>query len=92
MKLDLKTQIKTYRFWLSVSSAIFLMLQGVLKLFDITISEEIYAVAINAILGVFVFLGIISSPEEIKDKDESEEKTKESEEKVLEQDNKTNDV
>ncbi|MBR1925637.1 MAG: hypothetical protein IJ837_02155 [Clostridia bacterium] len=89
MKFDLKTQIKTYRFWLSVSSAIFLILQGVLKLFNITISEEVYALVVNAILGVFVFLGIISSPEEAKDKNEDEEEITKSEQ-VFEQNNTKN--
>lgn len=57
-----KPVYKTYSFWLGLSSAILLLVQAIGEPLGLKINEAQYMAIINAILGVFVVLGIISNP------------------------------
>jgi len=77
MQIDWKTELKSYRFWLSVASACLLLFQAVGKPLGLDVNEEIYMSFVNAVLGVFVLFGIIaptSSIPETKDTQQDEEK------------------
>lgn len=85
MNLSIKARIKSYSFWVSLASAILLLVQAVGKPLGLVINEEIYMSIVNSVLGVFVVLGIISHPaqnlvcdkiEEIKEQDENLELSK----------------
>ena len=53
-------KFRSFNFWLGLSSAILILIQAVLKPFGIQLNEDVYTSVINAVLGVFVVLGIIS--------------------------------
>ena len=86
MNENLNKYFKSYRFWLSVSSALFLILENVLKHFNIDLNEEEFMFYVNIVLGFFVFLGIISYPKSPK----SDEKTPKIDEN--EQNNNKNEI
>lgn len=62
MKFSLKERCKTYSFWFAILSAVLLLVQAIGEPLGLTISEDTYMSIINAVLGVFVVLGIISDP------------------------------
>ena len=64
MNKSLKQYLKSYRFWLAIGSAIFIILENILKHFNIDLNEDDFMFVVNIVLGVFVFLGIISYPNE----------------------------
>lgn len=70
MKIDWRTEILSYRFWLSVASACLLLLQAVGKPLGLCVNEEIYMSLVNAVLGVFVLFGIIAPTPTVDDKNE----------------------
>lgn len=70
MSEDIKQKLKSYKFWISASSALFLVCEAVLKIFGVTISEDSFMTVINAVLGVFVLLGIVSVPKKSEKTDE----------------------
>ena len=70
-----KNRLKTYSFWVSLASAILLLVQSVGKPLGLVLNEEIYLSIVNSVLGVFVVLGIISHPAQtlIENKNENED-------------------
>jgi len=62
MSVNFSTQLKSYSFWLGISSALLLLVQAIGEPLGLEINEEAYMSIINAVLGVFVVLGIISNP------------------------------
>lgn len=62
MKDSLKDKIKSYSFWVSLASAILLLVQTVGKSLGLLIDESTYMSVVNSVLGIFVVLGIISHP------------------------------
>ena len=72
MSVTLKNRLKNYSFWVSLASAILLLVQAVGKPLGLVINEEIYMSIVNSVLGVFVVLGIISHPAQnlLSNKDE----------------------
>ncbi len=62
MSSALKNRLKNYSFWVSLASAILLLVQAIGKPLGLVINEEIYMSIVNSVLGVFVVLGIISHP------------------------------
>lgn len=62
MNSTLKNRLKNYSFWVSLASAILLLVQAIGKPLGLVINEEIYMSIVNSVLGVFVVLGIISHP------------------------------
>ena len=62
MNSTLKNRLKSYSFWVSLASAILLLVQAIGKPLGLVINEEIYMSIVNSVLGVFVVLGIISHP------------------------------
>ena len=62
MSFNFNQQKKSYSFWLSLASAVLLLIQAIGKPLGLEINEEIYMSVINAVLGIFVVLGIITFP------------------------------
>lgn len=62
MSITLKNRIKSYSFWVSLASAILLLVQTVGRPLGLVIDEATYMSIVNSVLGVFVVLGIVSHP------------------------------
>ena len=62
MSEDLKEKLKSYRFWVSLASAVLLLVQAIGGPLGLSVDEETYMSIVNSVLGVFVVLGIISHP------------------------------
>ncbi len=62
MSIEIKSRLKSYSFWVSLASAILLLVQTVGRPLGLVIDETTYMSIINSVLGVFVVLGIISHP------------------------------
>lgn len=62
MSEDLKEKLKSYRFWVSLASAVLLLVQAIGSPLGLSVDEETYMSIVNSALGVFVVLGIISHP------------------------------
>lgn len=58
----LKDKLKSYSFWVSLASAILLLIQTIGRPLGLVIDESTYMSIVNSVLGVFVVLGIISHP------------------------------
>lgn len=69
MKDSIKNKIKSYSFWVSLASAILLLIQTIGRPLGLLIDESMYMSIVNSVLGVFVVLGIVSHPSQnlIKD-------------------------
>ena len=65
--IKMSNKFNKFNFWTGLASAIFLLLQAILTPLGLSISEEVYMSIINAVLGVFVMLGIIVKPGSAKD-------------------------
>lgn len=80
---DFKNYLKSYKFWLAVFSALFLILEAILKPFNVILCEESYMTFVNIILGFLVFLGIISVPQGEQTEDELEQESIEQQNKKV---------
>ena len=60
--MQVKQRLKTYSFWVSLASAILLLVQTIGRPLGLVIDEALYMSVVNSVLGVFVVLGIISHP------------------------------
>ncbi len=58
----LKDKLKSYSFWVSLASAILLLIQTIGRPLGLVIDESTYMSIVNSVLGVFVVLGIVSHP------------------------------
>lgn len=58
----LKSKLKSYSFWVSLASAVLLLVQTIGRPLGLVIDESTYMSIVNSVLGVFVVLGIISHP------------------------------
>ena len=87
MSVSFSTQLKSYSFWLGISSALLLLVQTIGEPLGLEINEEVYMSIINAVLGVFVVLGIISNP--ANQKTASTEITEEQDTSITTTDDKT---
>ncbi len=74
MSENIKKYLKSYKFWLSACSALFLILESVLKHFNIDLNEEEFMFYVNIILGFLVFWGILSYPKSDNEQDDLEQK------------------
>ena len=81
MNQNLKNYFKSYKFWISISSALFLILESILKHFNIDLNEKDFMFYVNIILGFFVFLGIISYPTQNEEDGDNSIKNEENEQK-----------
>lgn len=68
-----KDRLKSYRFWLSVASAIFILFQAVAKPLGLQLSEEAYMSVVNGVLGIFVVVGLVSDPGKKSENPEGED-------------------
>ncbi|MBQ8451559.1 MAG: hypothetical protein IJ538_02150 [Clostridia bacterium] len=69
--MKLKDRIKTYNFWVSLSSAIFLIVKVLGQKFNFNVDEGIFSDVVTSLCGILVLLGIIAPPNK---KQEPEEK------------------
>lgn len=60
--MKLKDRIKTYNFWVSLSSAIFLLLKVLGNQFGFNVNESLFSDLITSLCGILVILGIIVPP------------------------------
>ncbi len=82
--MNWKNRLTNYNFWISIFSAVLLILQALKIEFDIAYVNEIF----TAVLGLLVVIGIISDPTRTSVKS-SAETVKEKKEKTLEETQKT---
>ncbi len=91
-KMNWKNRLTNYNFWISIFSAVLLILQALKIEFDIAYVNEIF----TAVLGLLVVIGIISDPTRTTTKQNStptiETKLKSSNEKIEEKPSKQNVV
>jgi len=59
MKKGFFGKINTYSFWVSLSSALLIIVQAVGKPLGLEVDTEVYMSVINSVLGVFVLVGIV---------------------------------
>ena len=59
-------RVKTYNFWVSIASAIFLIINLIGKRFNFTIDESVYDDIFTTFCSVLVLLGIIVPPTNLK--------------------------
>lgn len=60
--MKLKDRIKTYNFWVSLSSAIFLIIKLLGQQFHFNVDESLFSDIITSLCGILVLLGIIAPP------------------------------
>lgn len=60
--MKLKDRIKTYNFWVSLSSAVFLLLKVLGTRFGFSVSESLFSDIVTSLCGILVILGIIVPP------------------------------
>ena len=68
--MNLKQRVKTYSFWVSLASAIFLILRVVGEHFGFAVNENLFSEIFTALCSILVLLGIIVPPK-AKTKEES---------------------
>ena len=76
--MKIPARIRTYAFWIGLSSAVVILVQSLGKLFGFEIESSLIENVIMSICGVLVVLGIVSRPtesEEDKDKGEGDEQS-----------------
>lgn len=60
--MKLKDRIKTYNFWVSLSSAIFILIKLLGEQFGFSVNESVFNDFITTLCGILVILGIIVPP------------------------------
>ena len=63
MKKNFFSKFNSYNFWVSLSSAMLILIQAIGTPAGLEISEEVYMAVVNSVLGIFVLLGIVPKPE-----------------------------
>ena len=58
----MKTKIKSYTFWTSLSAAVILLVNSLGNMFGFKIEDEIISNIIMSICGVLVVLGVVNAP------------------------------
>lgn len=71
----MNSKFKSFKFWMGLSSAVLLLLQSVAKPLGLEVSEDVYMSVVNAVLSVFVVLGIVVKDEAPKTDDTQNNKT-----------------
>lgn len=59
--MNMKNRIKTYAFWVALSSAVVILLQSIGKLFGFEVESSTIENVIMSICGVLIVLGIVSN-------------------------------
>ena len=60
--MKLKDRIKTYNFWVSLASAVILLINTLGKQFNFSVDESLYNDLFTSFCGILVLLGIIVPP------------------------------
>lgn len=60
--MKLKDRIKTYNFWVSLSSAIFLIIKLLGQQFNFNVDESLFSDLFTTLCGILVIMGIIVPP------------------------------
>ncbi len=69
MKKNFFSRFNSYNFWVSLSSAMLILIQVIGAPVGLEISEDVYMSVVNSVLGVFVLLGIVPKNETQVEKD-----------------------
>lgn len=77
----MKTRIKSYSFWTSLSAAVILLVNSIGNMFGFSIEDKLISNIIMSTCGVLVVLGVVSAPTKADEK-ESEELNEANEEEV----------
>lgn len=64
----MKTKIKSYSFWTSLSAAIVLLINSLGSAFGFEIEEKLISNIVMSICGLLVVLGVVNMPTEKKKK------------------------
>jgi len=72
----MKQKLKTYGFWISLATAILVVLKVLGDAFSFYINEELVLGVVSSICGVFVVLGFIHKPSDEKSTKENENEEK----------------
>ena len=77
--MKLKKRIKTYSFWVSMASAVLLIISTLGKKFNFSVDEKMYNDLFSAFCAILILLGVIVPPtkKEKKEQTLSEEETEE---------------
>lgn len=67
--MKLKDRIKTYNFWVSLSSAVFLIIKVLGSQIGFKVDESLFSDLITSLCSILVILGIIVPPTKIANKD-----------------------
>ena len=65
--MKLKNKIKSYAFWVALSSAVVILVQSIGKLFGLNVEGGIIENVIMSICGVLVVLGIVTKSDNAED-------------------------
>ena len=60
--MNLKKRIKTYKFWVALSSAVVILAKSLGEAFGFEVSQEIIDNIIMGFCGVLVVIGIVDKP------------------------------
>lgn len=71
--MKLKNKIKSYAFWVALSSAVVILVQSIGKLFGLNVEGGIIENVIMSICGVLVVLGIVTKSDNAEDNKSVEE-------------------
>ncbi len=74
-------KIRSYSFWVSLSSAVIILLNALGKAFGFSIQNQVVEDCIMAVAGVLVVLGIVSMNKKESDKSNQEDVPNEEEKK-----------
>lgn len=69
--MNLKSRIKSYKFWVALSSAVVIFVNTLGKVFNFEIPPEVIEGVIMAFCGVLVVFGVVEKP---KQSDKTDEK------------------
>lgn len=58
INIDVRSRMKSYSFWISLASAIVLALTQ----FGVKVNNEYIMGCVQAVLGIFVLLGLVNNP------------------------------
>jgi len=69
-------KINTYSFWVSLSSALLIIVQAVGRPLGYEVDTEVYMSIINSVLGAFVLVGIVPKPSKLEETSSTKAETK----------------
>ena len=72
----MKSKLKSYSFWMSVSAGLVLLLNNFGKAFGFVVESEAITEIVDSICGILVLFGVITMPKNESDTIENDSQTK----------------